>query len=251
MLYRLRCDLDDALRRGDVSSTDKIFEQLCNECDEEYDNPVSLYGLCLAAELGYPDIVRLALSKYGADPNFESHFGLTPLHHVAACNMDLSHEDHKCEIINLLIDAGANVNRFSESRMVTPVAHAISFGNYVACRRLLQIPAVDVTIRLFASKQPLLGFAALQAPHPEKGSYIDMLMELRPKIDVNEQDQMFEMAALHQACFHEQYDNVVSLIQRHGADVTIRDNLGRTAYNLLPGRSVPEYIKRLFFKDDV
>lgn len=55
-----------------------------------------------AAEEGHVNLVRLFIQKYNADVNFKCDNGQTPLHSAAI--------NGNCEIIKLILNAGANVN---------------------------------------------------------------------------------------------------------------------------------------------
>jgi RNA polymerase sigma factor (sigma-70 family) len=130
-------------------------------------------GLHEAAAIGDSDRVRTALDRTPEQLDSYSPEGFTPLALAA-------HFGH-VEVMRLLIDRGADVNRVATHRLAVTPLHAALFGRQVEAARLLVEQGADVTVARGGSGMkragwtPLhyaagMGFSALVQPLLDRGA---------------------------------------------------------------------------------
>ncbi|CAA9993381.1 unnamed protein product, partial [Nesidiocoris tenuis] len=165
-----------------------------------------------------------ALLELGADPNFDRHgitfiglkySNITPLHVAARLGTP--------DLIELLIQNGANVNQQCSPQGNTPLHSAIVGKHVDAIAALGKHPNLDLSLPRFDGQCPL--HVAIHSC-----SVLKAVLKLK-NVDVNVRETSEKLTALHLATFYEKIRSVKILIQ-HGADVNAEVVSGHTALDL-------------------
>jgi ankyrin repeat protein len=98
------------------------------------------YALHDAVERGYVKVTKKLIS-YGADVNSFNHFYYTPLHW--ACDPP----SNNAELVRILVNAGANVNKFGSSGRDYSAAHRCAWRNEAGAMQELIDAGINLDIR--------------------------------------------------------------------------------------------------------
>lgn len=117
----------DAVWAGDLSAAQESLE---NGADPDSgDQEIGVPALLIACDQNDTDMVKLLL-EYGADPDLRTtDGGLTPLMYAGA----------EPKIVQMLIDAGADVNAVDDENLINPLSEAcVSYRSLESTRILLE-----------------------------------------------------------------------------------------------------------------
>ncbi|KAM4860497.1 2-5A-dependent ribonuclease [Thomomys bottae] len=175
-----------------------------------------------AVQLGLEDMVRLLL-RHGADPHRRKKNGATPFL-MAAIAGDV-------HLLQIFLEEGADVNQ-CDSNGFTAFMEAAGYGRADAVRFLFGKGA-EVNLRRVAKEdQRLLGKGGATAlmDAAERG-HVEVVRILLEEMgaEVNARDNMGRNALIHAllSCSDE-VEEVTRLLLRHGADVRVRGEKGKT-----------------------
>lgn len=113
------------------------LEALANHtCAIDLADPVyNFTALFLASKEGHLDCVRFLLDK-GANPNLTAYNGLSPLH--------VAIQFHHNEIVNILIERGADINLVQKPYFYSPLFIAVKYQNRAVSSQLIELNAKDL-----------------------------------------------------------------------------------------------------------
>lgn len=158
-----------------------------------------------AADMGHEEVVRRLLD-WGAEVNAGNKYRETAL--------TLAAEGGHTAVVSLLLDWGAEINVVDEFGD-TPLLNATE-GNHEATLRLLLKRGADPDV------PNRIGMTAMTlALTFERNNVLEVLLEGGAAPNLRYHDQTSLMMALSD-------EEAVRLLLAHGADVTMRDNQGRT-----------------------
>lgn len=132
------------------------------------------------------------LLDYDVDLEYKNNLGMTALHY-AFTELDYPHSGRRLEIIDLLIQKGANINALTSYRH-TPISQCIIKGRYNNC--------TDEEIVVFLKKYLNCGL----------------------RLDIKDIDGQ---TMLHLSAIYDRYE-VVSFLLENGAKINVTDNANRT-----------------------
>lgn len=176
--------------------------------------PRCQYGDCLtaAARCKRPDIVRVLICR-GSDVNVQGGAAGTPLQAAALAGC--------CDSINLLLDAGADINASQSGMYGTAIQAAVAYGKLEVYELLIERGA-DINRLGPGSKY---GYPLIAAAATGRSSFVARV--IKDGADVNAQrptvsKKLFAaryMVAIHAACDEGSQENY-QILREHGAKIT-------------------------------
>lgn len=219
--------LERAINVGDFSTFKQILRIDVNEKDEEGNVPLHL--AVKNKEYG-PEMVKELISV-GADVNIANNRGITPLH--------LAARDGHFETVEILILAGADVNKRNHVYGWIPLDHALITYNSKIAKLLLEngsdVNNVDND-----------GVSSLyRAIQYEGFKMVKMLLEKGAKVNIR--DNVGRTPVYHAAFYDNKTADITKILLKYGADPNIPDVEGNTPLHVVVGdnHGVLEIVKAL------
>lgn len=175
-----------------------------NECDESGCTP-----LIYACMNNAPDMVKMLLD-HGADTEIGSPMNRMPLHYAA--------EAGNIAVINLLVNAGANVNP-TDSEGVSPLMIMAGYGKSIAALSFIKNPEVDVNVKDNCSRTAIV-YAIFSGKQ-------QLVKALLPGAEADDSDS-YGNTILHYACYHGLIDIVKLLLEKSKKSVGRTNDDGET-----------------------
>ena len=170
-----------------------------------------------------------ALLESGADPDDHSIGGWSALHTATSFNADSSlpsSDPH--EIVRLLLESGANINRQTKSSGFSPLHLAAKNGKSGCARVLLEFGA-QVNIRDGHGKTPLQH--ACFNTNKDMLDMVRMLLDYGADPDIPDAISHVGMTCLHIAVLYSRMELAELLLSR-GASLDIKNAQGKTARSI-------------------
>jgi ankyrin repeat protein len=200
---------------GDAESFDRLKKHKKYNINGIYNNFTLLNLAILFAKT---EMVKHLLQKTNADPAECDKKGRNALHMAAKFNREK-------KIIDLLLGLNKNPINQCDATGTTALHHAIMASNTDIVKCLLDNDA-DPKKMDRTGRSPL----CLAASYASDTKIIDLLLEKKERVDVNDCDK-FGVTALHHAAMASNVTTARQLFER-GADVNCPDKFGRTPLHL-------------------
>lgn len=151
---------------------------------EQRTSGLGLTPLHMAAKALSVPCVSMLL-KFGADLETQDEYGYTPLHHaVAHCQPgDL---DKRLELMELLLEAGCQVNKRTNSN-VTPLHIAARFGAY-ECMKLLLKYGADPNVRDHLGRTPMFSLISAGCVDERRLEAVQMMISAGADVSLPDND---------------------------------------------------------------
>jgi ankyrin repeat protein len=202
----------------------------CNALDE-YGRHVQWTPLLVALEKGRPEIARMLLER-GVDVNYMDNRGSSPLH--------IARRRTSIDLVQLLLDHGANINASDTWRGETVLHDASSKGHITVVKLLLEHGA-NVDSRSKSRWTPLHCTTVMG-----HSKVAELLLDHGADVHAQNEDGW---TALHLAAFNGHLE-IVAVVLKHGADPHAQTNEGKTSIHLAkmplqPGQTHPHIMQLL------
>ena len=176
------------------------------------------------------------LLNAGAKVAYASRKKVTALHYAAQGN---------CEVIPLLVKAGADINARDQDGN-TPLMHAVTTRQKTCVQTLLKSGA-DTNITDNENATPLIVISergsGLYASNTPETRFEILQLLLAHKADVNKTDKYGESALMRASWFGE--EKSLALLLQAGADVSLKNNKGKTALDMAKHKNNARIVKLL------
>ena len=196
--------------------------------------------LHMAADRGFLEVTRILIER-GANIDARDSSGRTPLHPTFR-GVDGTFDDTYFDVVQYLLEHGADVDTEANTKHSTPV-HLASFHGGFKVAKLLLDHGVDINVRDKEGRTPLHE-SLIDLRNNMVDYYIDAVRSLLEHgADVNALDNN-HLTPLHVVS---QYGNIKAtrVLLEHGADVGARDNKDSTPLHLASQHGNPEIARIL------
>ncbi|KAL8925422.1 MAG: hypothetical protein Q9208_003514 [Pyrenodesmia sp. 3 TL-2023] len=216
----------NALHVSSMFGLDDLAMELLPKYDIDTATSIGTTALMKAASWGFPDLVRLFMSRK-ADPTRQNWYG-TALH--AAC------EAGQIGTIQALLDAGVDVNIRDQYGRLPLTCAALS--GYTDAMRILLEGGADANLADYAGAKPL--FLVMQ--DGARPDIVQTLLTYNADLDGVTKDGN---AAIHIAALNEDDDGkIAGVLLDHGAKIGALNSRGHTVVHLAAARG---HTKQLAF----